>query len=341
MLTRGKNLPTWVSASQNMVLTEGDSIKTDQTSQALLSLFDNSPVLLFSGSEVQIVRLASSKFEPLRESIVISQLRGKTHIGVAITARSEKHFQVITPHGTMLLQEGSFSANVNDKSSQLRVLERGRAVVSNASGTAEVKANERVEIVEGVIGSPQAAKEELIFNGDFSQGLTGWRVGNDLGFPEGQDVEGTAVSVLEGGHPAIRFSRRGSKGTHCETYIYQDINKDVSDFSTLKLSLKFKLLYQSLSGGGYMGSEYPLLVRIDYRATGAETFRVYGFYYQNEARNRTDNGVMLEQNVWQTYTIAENLKTLVPQPRQILSIQVSASGWDYESLLSSVSLVGE
>ncbi|MFH1486197.1 MAG: FecR family protein [Chloroflexota bacterium] len=342
VLIRGKSLPTWVSADQNMVLVEGDSVRTDQTSQALLTLFDNSTVLLFSGSELQIVKIASAKFEPLRESVVIHQVRGKAHIGVAIPTGSEKHFEITTPQSSMLLKEGSFSVTVNDKSSQLRVQERGAAIVSSTSDTIELQANQRVEVLEGgIMGSQQAAKEELIFNGDFSQGLAGWRAGNELGFPEGQDVEGEAVPVLEDGHTAVRFSRHGSKGTHCETYVYKEIDRDVSDLSTLRLSLKLKLIYQSLSGGGYMGSEYPLIVRIDYKSAGAETFHVYGFYYQNEARNRTDNGVLLPQNVWQQYTVPENLMTLVPRPRQIISVQVIASGWDYESVLGNISLQGE
>lgn len=343
VLTRGNNLPAWVSASQNMALVEGDIIKTDHTSQALVTLFDHSTVQLFSGSELQIVTLVSSRFGSARQSLALSQLRGKARIGVAPSPNTEKRFVWFTPQGVVLLNEGSFSVNVNEKSSQVRVHERGSAMASSSGGVVGLKANERLEILAGrAPGLSQPAKEELIFNGDFSQGSAGWRIGNELGFPEGQDIEGTATLVLEEGHPAFRFSRRGSKGTHCETYIYQEINRDVSDFSTLMLSLKFKLVHQNLSGGGYMGSEYPLMVRIDYRAVdGGDTFSVYGFYYQNEAKNRTDNGLLAPQDVWLQYTVPENLKTLIPQPRQILGVRVSGSGWDYESLVSNVSLVGE
>jgi hypothetical protein len=183
--------------------------------------------------------------------------------------------------------------------------------------------------------------EELVFNGSFTQGLTGWQVGNELGFPEGQDAQGDASLVREDGRPAVLFSRRGSKNTHCETYIFQEINRDVSDFSVLRLHIRLKLLHQSLSGGGYLGSEYPVLVKINYQVVQGENFEVFGFYYQNEAHNRTDNGTEVAQNSWVSFAAPDNLMTIIPQPRKIVSIEVQASGWDYESLVSDISLVGE
>lgn len=155
------------------------------------------------------------------------------------------------------------------------------------------------------------------------------------------DVIGETTTALDEGRPVVHFSRRGSKGTHCESYIYQEINKDVSDLSTLKLSVRLKLLHQSLSGGGYMGSEYPVLIYIRYRAQEGEAAKVYGFYYQNESNNRTDNGIVVPPNQWQEWIAPDNLMALTPRPLQILSLQVSASGWDYESLVSQVSLLGE
>jgi len=342
ILVRGRDQLNWVSATDDMELKEGDAIRTDETSQALLTLLDHSVVILYSGAELELSRMACSRFEPEREWIAIGQKRGKAHIGVAVPGASEKHFEVRTPQSVISLAEGSYTVAVDDRSTTLRVKERGEAKVSAQNVAVNLREGQKTEVQEGGVPSaPETAKEDLVFNGDFSQGLAGWQKGNLLGFQEGFDVPGEVVTALEDGRPVVHFSRRESKGTHCETYIYQEINKDVSDFSSLKLSIRFKLLYQSLSGGGYMGSEYPVFIYIRYRAQDGEAARVYGFYYQNESNNRTDNGVMVIHNQWEEWTVPDDLMALTPRPVQILSVQVSASGWDYQSMVSQVSLVGE
>ncbi len=342
ILVRGRDQLNWVGATDDMELKEGNAVRTDETSQALVTLLDHSVVILYSGAELELSRMACSRFDPKREWVAISQKRGKAHIGVTVTMASERHFEIRTPHSVVSLAEGSFTLAVDDRSTILRVKERGEAKVSAQNLTVDLKEGQKTEVQAGGVPSvPETAKEELVFNGDFSQGLAGWQKGNLLGFQEGFDIPGEVVTAIEDGRPVVRFSRRESKGTHCETYIYQEINKDVADFSVLSLSIGFKLLYQSLSGGGYMGSEYPVLVYIRYRAQEGEAAKVYGFYYQNESNNRTDNGVMVVDNQWQEWTGPDNLMALTPRPTQILSVQVSASGWDYQSVVNQVSLLGE
>ena len=342
ILVRGRDQLNWVSATDDMELKEGDTIRTDETSQALVTLLDHSVVILYSGAELELSRMACSRFAPEREWLAISQKRGKAHIGVAVPGANEKHFEVRTPQSVISLAEGSYTVAVDDRSTTLRVKERGEARVLAQNVAVDLREGQRTEVQRGGVPSmPETAKEDLVFNGDFSQGLDGWQKGNLLGFQEGFDVLGGAKTALEDGRPVVHFLRGESKGTHCETYIYQEIDKDVSDLSTLKLALEFKLLYQSLSGGGYMGSEYPLFVYLRYRAQDGEAAKVYGFYYQNESNNRTDNGAMVTYNQWQEWTAPDNLMALTPRPVQILSLQVSASGWDYQSMVSQVSLVGE
>ena len=83
------------------------------------------------------------------------------------------------------------------------------------------------------------------------------------------------------------------------------------------------------------------MLRVSYRAVDGESFIVCGFYYQNQAQNRTDNGTPVAADTWVSYLVPDNLMALSPQPRRIVSLMVSASGWDYDSLVREVSLVGE
>jgi hypothetical protein len=155
-------------------------------------------------------------------------------------------------------------------------------------------------------------------------------------------VAGTISLEGTGDEQMVRFVRTGSAGTHAEPTISQQINRDLSEFSVVRLSIRLKLLSQSLGGGGYLGSEYPLLVRLTYSVEGGgETFFVRGFYYQNEQKNRTDNGIQVPPNAWVDLTINENLLMIQPSPRVLKSIEVTASGWDFDSMVAKISLMAE
>lgn len=342
VLTRSENPSLWASAPPEALLREGDSLRTDQSSRALLRLFEGSTTGVFSGTDLRLAKLASLRFGEGRETVRLVLERGKLEISVSPRIKEARTFLVSTPHADLYLEEGSYSVTAYDNRTHVRARERGAGSVRAGGQEVSLKAGERVEIGgDGLLGPPEAAPEELVLNGDFVEGFQGWQVGNYLGFPEGQDITGQAQVIPDAEQPALRFLRQGSKGTHCETYLLQEIGRDVSDFSELWLSVEMNLVHQNLGGGGYMGTEYPLILRVGYRSTHGASFVIYGFYYQNEANNRTDLGEQVSHNTWQYQRIAQNLMTLSPPPQEILSIQVSASGWDYESLVRNISLTGK
>ncbi|MCS7003012.1 MAG: hypothetical protein NZ518_09205, partial [Dehalococcoidia bacterium] len=121
-----------------------------------------------------------------------------------------------------------------------------------------------------------------------------------------------------------------------------DINVDVTEFWTLRLAVEGAVVAHSVSGGGWVGTEYPLMVRVKYRAAdGSEDMIVRGFYAQNDAGNPTDNGSPVMFNQWFQFTLDHDLMTRPVRPRQILSVEVVAGGHDYESFIRQVSLIGE
>ena len=343
VLIQAEDQPNWQAAFPEMGLKPGDGIKTDETSQALLSLFDGSAILLYPKTELRVVSLSSLKFVPNKTTISLFQKTGRTRVIVPPPKGMDRRFEIGLAQTNVSLTDGSFSFNLDGEVQQIKVRDGGKAIVSNVSGSMELLKGQRAELTPGKLSTgPEPSQGELVRNGNFSKGLDGWRAGMELGVPEGQDILGKVEAVTENGQSAVRFSRLGSKNTHSGTYIQQGVDADVADFTKLELSLDLKLVHQSLSGGGYQGSEYPILVRVNYLSTRGENFKVFGFYYQNEANNRTNDGVGVTQNIWEQYTVPDNLmETLSPPPLIILSIRVEASGWDYDSLVSSVSLLGE
>src|SRR3989304_3033538 len=80
VLVRSPWQQQWVSASSETRLKDGDYLRTDGASQAFVTLFDYSTLVVFPGTEVQAVRLASTRFTPPREFMELVVTQGKVHL---------------------------------------------------------------------------------------------------------------------------------------------------------------------------------------------------------------------------------------------------------------------
>jgi hypothetical protein len=191
--------------------------------------------------------------------------------------------------------------------------------------------------------APTGVAKNLVVNGDLADGLSvGWRVFNDQG-TDGGEVDGKAEMVVDEGRRAIHFARSGAHGNHCETAIEQTLDRQLPDpVTSLELRATVKVRYQGLSGGGYLSSEFPLMIRLTYRDVyDSEAEWVQGFYYQNTENNPTMYGLEIPRNQWYLFESENLLETLPIRPYKIIRVRVYASGWDYDSLVSDVSLIVE
>jgi hypothetical protein len=331
-----------VAANNGDAVLEGYTIKTDNTSRALLTLFDGSTVYVFENSDLKLEGMRTSRFTKSQTAIKLAGLAGRLRIGVAPSPTDDESFVVETPHATMSLEDGSYAVQVDDLGTALSV-RTGQGVVSALKDAVTVKRGQRSTVARNQVPStPSPAALDLVLNGDFRQKDVGWTAQADVETGRRDDVYGQTIFLSEPEGPGVKFIRRGSKDSHGENSIYQAIDRDVSDFVSLKLSVDFRLLYQSLSGGGYLGSEYPLMVHITYRdAKGMQVTWGHGFYYQNEQGYPTTLGEQVPADVWIPYE--KDLFSLEgwPKPFRILSVEVIASGWDYESILKSISILAE
>ncbi len=339
-LVKGLRERQWSTIAATDVIETGDSILTNESSQVFLRLFDGSTLQVLSASEVRFRKMALSKKEPREESIELEIVKGKAHIGVAVPYGREKDFVLNLGMSTARLEEGSYTVVGEDGGWQLRVGPIGSAEVRGKDSEAFLLPDQRVEVSkDGTVGQTQVAWQEIVFNGDLSRGLAGWQGGGDItkeGF-----VKSSVDLALDSGKPVIHFIRSGSSGLHGETYLYQEINRDVSDLIELRLAVELKVIAHELSGGGYIGSEYPVAVRLNYRTADGDRTAVYGFYTHNETGNRTDNGQQVIGGYWIKYAYPGNLMALNPPPQKITSIQIGASGWDYESMVRDISITGK
>jgi hypothetical protein len=154
---------------------------------------------------------------------------------------------------------------------------------------------------------------------------------------------GKVAQALDGQRNVVRFSRSLEDGAHNVVGIQQVINRDVQGYDSLALSLDLKLLSQSVPGGGYLASEYPVMVDFSYTDVYGKDLHWYqGFYYLDLPPSSTwaqPNGEKAPLGIWYSYE-SPNLLELLKEtrPARINSVTVYASGHDYNSMVSDVAL---
>ena len=110
-------------------------------------------------------------------------------------------------------------------------------------------------------------------------------------------------------------------------------------YDDLNLRLDLKVLSQSVPGGGYLASEYPVMVDIAYTDVYGKDLHWYqGFYTMDlpkESAWAPPAGEKIPQDAWYSYE-SPNLFELLREtrPARINSVTVYASGHDYDSMVS-------
>lgn len=324
---------------------EGYSVMLDDRANADLHFFDGSYVHILPGSDLVVDRLREARFGSgvTPNTIWLRMAEGRLRLVVAKATR---------PAGldfSLRLQEleaevafkadGVYGAEVDAAGGEFWT-SLGKAVVTSGGRPVTLLALERTSVEPNAPPLPPiASAKDLVTNGDFSNSFQGWAYYNDQG-ADGPSVDGAMSLATDGDSHAARFFRMGSNGNHCETYLQQDINKPLPDpSSSLVVRANVKVSYQSLPGGGYQASEFPLMILVRYRDEyGNENQWVQGFYYGDPQGNPTLHGEQVPQDKWYLFESDNLLETLNPKPAEILGLLVYASGWDYESQVGSISL---
>ncbi len=322
---------------------EESVIMTDPNSKAFLTLFDDSTITVFESTRVEIRESRAPRFRwgNKPNTLILHLEEGRIRIGVAPSPDAARYAEIQAQQTSTVLEEGSYTVEVYDGVIQI-INHNGIAVVRDDNDEVKLSKGERATIEEdGSLVGPLPAARNLVNNGDFKYGLEGWDVYNDQG-GDGGTADGEVKLEVVGDRTAARFTRTDGAGNHCTTGISQLINRDLTDFVYGKLSLDVQIMEQSLSGGGYQSSEYPLIVKLNYRDPYSETPRHWyrGFYIQNLNNNPTQNGERITSHVWLPYEV-DILEDIYPPPIYITSIQIYASGWNYDSMVSSIELVVE
>jgi hypothetical protein len=338
--------------TESATLSPGAEVILDAAARGTLDLFERSHVTLYSNTNLELMSVETPRFEmsgrPNR--IILNLTAGLVRIGKALPGERQTEFQVLTPHTTIWLEEGSYRIEVMNEATQVTVV-RGIARLGTEGSLEILRQGMRTRVdLTGLVMEPQPAAQNLIENGDFQEPLsTGWLTSTVV---LTSAVTPPFVQVVEeGGRKAVRLvQQEANDGDHTEVAIQQKLDKDVRDFDRLEVALDAQLEFQSLSGGGLQSSEFPIIVRLDYKDLwGNDQFWTHGFYYQNDAgyaiatdpRGRP-KGEEIPRGVWYPYESGNLIELLGEnKPAQITGLTVYASGWNYDGFVSEIQVIVE
>jgi hypothetical protein len=180
----------------------------------------------------------------------------------------------------------------------------------------------------------------LLANGDFSQGLSGWTIDKAPG-PWTSDAQ---VIYDSADHPdVLKTYKYGAGGLGGHTGVIQTITADFDNMTSIFLKADVKAVFQSLPGGGFQGWEMPVQLAIP-NPYSWYPYWLHGFYYmpgpwpilQGEPYGSTQ----INQNHWLTY-ISTDLRPYIPLGTSSLTVRLVSGGWDYEGRYDNVQLLAE
>jgi hypothetical protein len=208
-----------------------------------------------------------------------------------------------------------------------------------------------VASLPGQLEGPLPAERNLIVNGNFGQGFdTAWVV---ISNPS----DGTASvtgAVDEEGQPMAWF--RHEQPQPSDVGLIQTLNRNVKDLESLVLHVKVRVDHHSLSVCGSLGSECPVMVRIDYRDVAGNSRQwVHGFfafedptfaqpYYCSTCPDPSSgNHNQVPVGSWFLYDSPNLMESIAPELRPVViqSVRVYASGHSYDSKITDVELLAQ
>lgn len=302
-------------------------------------------VQFYAGTTLEVARIRRPLFarSPEPYQVQLKLLQGQARIFSNSGEGRPLHVEVETPHGRIELAAGSYQVSVDAQQTDVTV-RGGQAILHHAEDDpVRIGSGLRAWMTESsVLPEPVPAEQNLLRNGDFSEPmLDTWQ-----SYTQAKNVIPGSVRIVEReGRWVAHFSRQGEENVWNEVGITQQVERDVNVYDSLSLRLDVKLLYQSLSGAGYLSTEYPLRVEVTYTDIyGKELTWGHGFYYRDpEDENwQIINGEKIPPYIWYTYESPNLMDELRDtRPARINSIRIYASGWNYQSMVSEVYLVAQ
>ena len=340
-----------LSIAETTLLEEGGVIDVPASSEAVLQLgVDRSTIRLRSGTRVRLAMMRIGRFNRDLTQVRIEQLQGAANYMIAGDLPDGREVEVRTPHALRVqdgikLTKGEYLVWVQGETTRLMSY-AGQAKAQLDDQVFRLRDSRWISFGPDQAEPPRVSSlpEQLLRNRSFAKGISDAWSPIDIGEKGRPDVGGVRLLAEEeiGGRTVrtARFLRDTAKDTHNETGLSQEINREVWAYRSVTLSALVKVTSASLDGGGYAGSEYPMMLRVNYTAEngGAYTW-ARGFYVRNAANRPVEIGEQINPGEW--YQFRLDMMQLKDRPAYISNVEVLASGHDFDAQVADLELTAE
>jgi hypothetical protein len=321
----------------------GTVISTDRTSAsaAELQLFDRSNLKVMAGATLELTRMEVGRFIT-QHAIVFDQSSGP------VQYQTVGPIEVRVPTGSVHLGgNGDYTIWIEGEQSRVLVY-AGEARVAGTGTPMVVSERQRGELDRLGQVRVESRSMQLVPNGGFASRAEGWQPHDHPN--SALDVNGARFWVsgpdeLGPTSNALRVVRETSKKEHGETGLIQALDRDVSGFRHLFLRAWVRVDYAELSGGGQMGFEYPMMLKLVYNgpAESSEYPWVVGFYYANPENRPVPprTALMWPQGTWQQYEVDLKDTDEPNVPYRLRELTVMGQGHSYDAGIAGIELVGD
>jgi hypothetical protein len=325
-------------------LAEGALVTAERDSDAAavtLRLLDQTRVTVQTGAQLELTRMEVGRF--INQHVLrLRQLAGPVRYETVGSAEVE------VPGGGVVHLAGRGDVTVWIERGQTRVLVyEGEARLEAGGASVVVPKDQQATIgIDRRIGDVMPRATQLLTNGDFVQRDDGW-ITHDV--PNGPlDVNGQRFWVsgpeeLGQALPALRIVRDSVRMEHGETGFKRPLDVNVSGFRHLWLQAWVRVDSASLSGGGQLGSEYPMMLIMHYEGPLPESKPdwTHGFYTANPENRPIRDAEQWPAGTWKQYRV--DLMDTEPSrvPFKLGDLEVMGQGHRYDARIADIQLVGE
>ena len=352
--SRGRPLVVAPGSAERTVLTRtelsvGTQVALDRetVSTIELELFDESTVKVLAGASVELARMEVGRFIK-QQHLVLDQTAG------VVQYQSVGPIDVELPSNGVahLAAKSDVTIWINDAGQTTQVLVYdGEARIESGGQTQTVARDRRATIVDGRILAVEDRAQALLPNGDFARQDDGWEkhdfTTNPLLDVIGQRFWVAGPELSDKRLNALRVVRENSRGEHGETGFKRNLNNlDVSGYRHLWLQAYVRVDYASLSGGGYLGFEYPMMLGMNYegvREGSSPGPWSIGFYTANPDNRPAPAGraELWPAGEWKQFRV--DLMNTDPEniPYRLREFTVMGQGHNYDARVAGIELIGE
>jgi len=321
----------------------GTTVALDRTSAGAvnLQLFEDSKINVLGGASLELTRMEIGRFIN-QHSLVLTQTSGP------IRYATGGPLDVLLPNGSVhLAPHGDYTVWIDGGTARVLVY-AGEARLSTGGSAVSVGEGRLAEIDAHAQMHPVVDREvSLLENSGFALHDQNWTA-HDMPNIPGLDVNGQRFWVS--GPPdvspdatALRVVRVSRSGEHGETGLVQKLDRDVSGFRHLWLRASMRVDYADLSGGGQLGSEYPMMLQMQYEGPveGSRNPWSIGLYYATDRPVPVGVATQVAQGEWHSYEV--DLMATEPSkiPYRLLEFAVMGQGHSYDARIANISLVGD